>query len=298
MSDSFSGLVSPLAQFGLIYVSGTDTLTFLQGQTTIDVNQLATDKCLLGAFCNPKGRVVASFMATSWADGVMLVLPADNVSGTLAHLKKYAAFFKTQLVDASKRWHLLGTDSPVPTSEAISASPQWDDNRHITFLNPLADDYETALEACLANKQAVDEHQWMALDIQMGIAWIDQQAAGEHTPHHLNLQWNNGINFKKGCYTGQEVVSRMQFKAKLKSIAYALQCGQPMKPAQAIYNREGKAVGTVINAANEWALGVVHIKELPGGLFADAEAHLPVTPVSLPYQDAIQATLEKQASDN
>ena len=71
-----------------------------------------------------------------------------------------------------------------------------------------------------------------------------------------------------------------------------------MKPAQAIYNREGKAVGTVINAANEWALGVVHIKELPGGLFADAEAHLPVTPVSLPYQDAIKATLEKQASDN
>ena len=295
MSDSFNGLVSPLSHFGLIYVSGKDSLTFLQGQTTIDVSHLSTDQLMPGAFCNPKGRVVASFMATAWEDGVMLVLSADLVTATLDHLKKYAAFFKTDVVDVTKRWHLLGMDNPLTDFEAISAAPLWDQGRHLIFLDPLALDYEQCLEACLSTRKAVDEDIWKTLDIQRGLAWVDQHAAGEHTPHHLNLQWNQGINFKKGCYTGQEVVSRMHFKAKLKSFAFALHTPVALTPTQPIYNREGKAIGTVLNATQDWALAVLQIKWVADGLFADDAGKSLLTVAPLPYQDAIQAALDKQS---
>ena len=296
MSDTFNGLVSPLPHLGLIYVSGKDSLTFLQGQTTIDVSHLATTDLAPGAICNPKGRVIASFMATAWEDGVILVLSADLVAVTLAHLKKYAAFFKTDLSDATKRWHVLGIDHPITGFEAILATPRWDKDRHLTFIDPLAWDYEQCLEACLSARKPVDENTWKSLDIQRGLAWIDLQSTGEHTPHHLNLQWNQGINFKKGCYTGQEVVSRMQFKAKLKSFAYALHAPVALVPMQSVYNREGKAVGTVVNAALDWALAVVQIKWIADGLYADDAGKTALTLVPLPYQDAIQATLDKQSA--
>ncbi len=294
MSDTFSGFVSPLSHFGLIYISGPDCLNFLQGQTTIDVKQINPERCMPGAFCNPKGRVIATFMALTWHEGVMLVLSSELVASTIAHLSKYAAFSKTTLVDHSKHWHLLGIDKPLdPISDSV-VSAGWDDNRHLVFLNPIEDDYEAVLERHLTERTVILEDTWQACDIQMGLVWIDASTTGEYTPHHINLQWNQGVNFKKGCYTGQEVVSRMHFKGKLKTFAFALQSDHAVLPYQKLYGNAGQPVGEVVNMAKGWVMAVLKQEQVWEGIYSDTEQHHRLKEQTLPYQEAIAETLLRQ----
>lgn len=296
MSDTFSGLVSPLPHFGLIYVSGPDSNRFLQGQTTIDVTHLSAERCLPGAFCTPKGRVIANFMGLVWQEGILLVLSSELVLPTLAHLGKYAAFFKTTLVDHSKRLHLLGIDEPLDHISTTAISAHWSDSRHIVFLNPLEDDYEAVLERHLTERTVMYEDHWQACDIQAGLAWVDGCTTGVYTPHHINLQWNQGINFRKGCYTGQEVVSRMHFKAKIKSFAFAFQCDSPITANQKLFGRDGQTIGEVINVAKGCVLAVVQQRFVDDGVFADSESKILLKTTVLPYQSDIEVTLLRQSN--
>jgi folate-binding protein YgfZ len=188
---------------GLIELRGEDSLKFLQGQVTCDLNALEPNHLLAGCHCTPKGRVIFLFSAQLLADDRLVLETHPSVVGVaLASLKKYSVFFKTEVADISAQ----SGDFPSP----------------------------------LNNLQR----------LQAGIPDITEATTDLFIPQMLNLDALNFISFKKGCYTGQEVVARAHYLGTVKRRMYRLLLPQGYlpQPGEAIHNSDEKALGTVVNA--------------------------------------------------
>jgi len=188
---------------GLIELRGEDSLKFLQGQVTCDLNTLEAGQVLAGSHCTPKGRVIFLFSAQLLADDrLVLETHPSVVSIAVASLKKYSVFFKTEVADIS----------------AQSGD----------FTSPLN------------NLQR----------LQAGIPDITEATTDLFIPQMLNLDALNFISFKKGCYTGQEVVARAHYLGTVKRRMHRLLLPQGYlpQPGEVIHNSDEKALGTVVNA--------------------------------------------------
>lgn len=188
---------------GLIELRGQDSLKFLQGQVSCDLNQLSADKVIRGCHCTPKGRVIFLFTA-GLVDGDRIVLETHPsiVETAIASLKKYAVFSKTEISDIS--------------AQDLSIEPE------------------------LKSLQR----------IKAGIADITLDSTDQFIPQMLNLDLLDFISFKKGCYTGQEVVARAHYLGAVKRRMYLLALDIESAPASGtgLFNTEGKQLGTIINA--------------------------------------------------
>ncbi|UTA46295.1 hypothetical protein L1F30_08870 [Simiduia sp. 21SJ11W-1] len=263
-------------------LTGPDCIKFLQGQITQDAQQLAQARGLFADHCNPKGRIVASFYALGLgAEHIRIILPASNADHFAAHLKKYLVFAKAELqqrddlvcialmnlsaqalrslageLQAQAALGLPAEQGGVCQQDEQSAFAVTDSTLLLTLSEPNAQ----GLWQTLAPKMALGgQRYWAASAIAAGVAWVAAHNREHYTPHQINHQLINAISFRKGCYTGQEVVARMHYKATLKSHAYgfSLTNDQPIEPQAVIYAGDEKA-GTVINAAetgaNQWLL--------------------------------------------
>ena len=188
---------------GLIELRGEDSLKFLQGQVTCDLNTLKPDQVLSGSHCTPKGRVIFLFSAQLVDDNRLVLETHPSVVGiALASLKKYAVFFKTKIEDISAQ----------------------------------SGDFPSTLN----NLQR----------LQAGIPDITEATTDLFIPQMLNLDALDFISFKKGCYTGQEVVARAHYLGTVKRRMHRLLLPQRYlpQPGEVIHNADDKAIGTVVNA--------------------------------------------------
>lgn len=223
----------------LLRVSGKDSRRFLQGQLSCDLNRLTEQLRLRGALCNLKGRVISDVQL--WADGDDIIMQcaqgmAAKIQGSLA---KYQVFFKTDIDVVSARYQCVGvsiadarqvppgtlTDWPQEIDQVLtlpglkvvrlpgdhSPSARFEllldtDHSHaVDLLNSLKESFKPASAA-----------DWRLLDIQDGIAHVRPGQEEIFTPQLLGYDLNGTIDFKKGCYTGQEVVARMYYRAEAK----------------------------------------------------------------------------------
>lgn len=271
-SDEYSRLgatLSDLGDLGVLALEGPDTKRFLQGQSTSDCEQLSPDKALPGAICNAKGRMLTSYQAIeAKADTLLLVMQRPLVDTTIHSLTKYAAFFKTALSNASEQYHLLGISGPdceSVLSEHFNAVP--------TTINQLCigDDYLllriSAQQFLLIANVAAAKTLWLKLAkrltpvgidywqlqlIRAGLAQVHAETVEQFVPQMLNLQATEAVSFKKGCYTGQEIVARMQYLGKLKRRTYRviIKAAKPPRAGAEIYSSpDNKQVGSVLMAA-------------------------------------------------
>ena len=213
---------TPISRLGCIELKGPDSRRFLQGQITIDADKISIDSLALGSVCNPQGRCIALFWATGKNESIYLILPKDNIPATLAHLAKYAVFFKTELSEKSEDFHFVGSygsdsKSPIPQSLSVASS-----NLSLAFF-----ERAESPDFTLAN-QPIHEDLWWWHLIESRIPWLDNSAASEFLPHNLDLPHLNAVDFTKGCFTGQEVIARMQYKGKLKSHLQLLKSNSPL----------------------------------------------------------------------
>lgn len=253
----------PLDHLSLIGLEGSDTLTFLQGQGTQDYHRLAETGPGPGAFCNAKGRVVSNVwnvpLATDPAH-IMLVMHVTSAAGLQRHLAKYIPFFRgSRMVDNHLHYHGLGI-SGIDSREMLTdwlGEPDrgvWRHNGHFAFLLPDgraqlwlsvdAKDYENWLEHVERHTVEPNEH-WQWLDIEAGYAWVLGEQQENFLPQMLNLDLIGGISFKKGCYTGQEVVARLHYKGKAKRRLGRLFWSGGQGP-------EGSTLFSESGAAGEW----------------------------------------------
>ena len=266
-SSDFATGLSLLEHQGLISVTGGDADKFLQGQITCDLRELDQTHSSLGARCNPKGRMQSSFRIWRTTDGMLLSLARELVAPQLADLGKYAALYRQcQLADESDAWAGFGLwgEQAEQALTAAGFQPPAEDNSvsraddsvglpgaAYAIWTPIAE-AAALLQTLSAHASPVSANQWQLRQIQSGIGQVTGPTLEAFIPQMLNLQHLGGVSFRKGCYTGQEIVARMQYLGKLKRRMYRLLMAgdAPPKPGTEVFDRDsGKAVGDVVIAA-------------------------------------------------
>lgn len=231
-------MIAELSQHGLLRISGNDALKFLQGQLTCDINEITATQTRLGAHCTPQGRIISLFRLFWFQDAYYLQMPRELLSIATAALKKYAVFFKVSLEDASSDLKQVGylgealdtfpeaIDAAVTRADILIICVPGDVPRYEIIGKEQAID---ALKQQL-NADTQPESVWKCLDIQNNIPAIYPATCEKFLPHEINLPKLNGISFKKGCYTGQEIIARMEYRGKLKKHLYRARVEAPMTP--------------------------------------------------------------------
>ena len=265
MADS--AFFCTLSHEGVLAVRGSDASKFLQGQLTCNLNYLSDTQASLGARCTQKGRMQSSFRILPEGDGVLLAMAGELLEPQLADLKKYAVFSKSKLTDESAAWvrfglveadaalTALGLDLPPDTDSvarhagliAIRVSPG---RTELWAPAAQAQSLATQLSSTLAQGSLND---WLLGQIRAGIGQVMPATRELFIPQMLNLQAVGGVSFKKGCYTGQEIVARMQYLGKLKRRLYRLQldASDLPEPGTALFApTHGSSIGEVVLAAH------------------------------------------------
>ena len=225
---NLSGMAE-LTHLGVIRAAGEDAVKFLQGQLTQDVALLSLSEARLAAFCNAKGRMQASFfMFKRSEEEILLVCHRDILAATLKRLSMFVLRAKARLSDASDDFKLHGLSGNAIELIAGSDRPAWAkvdiDQMNVVFLPPAAAQPRALLcapaDSPVPDCPRLDIGLWHWLAVQSGIAMISQPIAEAFVPQMLNYESVGGVNFKKGCYPGQEIVARSQFRGTLKRRAY------------------------------------------------------------------------------
>ena len=275
---------------GLLAVRGADASKLLQGQLTCNLNYLDEHNASLGARCTPKGRMLSSFRILQQGDGYLLAMAAELLGEQLAELQKYAVFSKSKLTDESALWVRFGLQGgdAVLTSLGLHLSPASDSVAHHEQLIAVrlsdgrcelwapAGAAEQVQAQLSAHLPLTSLNSWLLAQVRAGIGQVFGATREAFIPQMINLQALGGVSFKKGCYTGQEIVARMQYLGKLKRRLYRLSLTGEEVPAvaSAIFSPiHNSSVGDVVLAARS-ETGVELLAVLQEDALKDGRLHL------------------------
>ncbi|WP_065615196.1 YgfZ/GcvT domain-containing protein [Pseudomonas moraviensis] len=265
MADS--AFFCTLSHEGVLAVRGADAGKFLQGQLTCNINYLSDTRASLGARCTQKGRMQSSFRILLEGDGVVMAMASALLEPQLADLKKYAVFSKSKLTDESAAWVRFGLEhgDAALTSLGLALPAETDSVvRHESLIAIRVSPERAELWVPAAQAQNIqsqlsttlregDLNQWLLGQIRAGIGQVMPSTRELFIPQMLNLQAVGGVSFKKGCYTGQEIVARMQYLGKLKRRLYRLRLDTAELPepgTQLFAPSHNSSIGEVVLAAN------------------------------------------------
>lgn len=260
-----------LNDWTLMAVTGPQAQSFLQGQVTCDVRDLQPGDTRLGAHCTPKGRMQFSFRVLALSDERFLLrVPAAMVPAVKESLGKYILFSKAELTDETEHYRLrglFGEEARARLAEHLTEPPEtpgrWTatedgsvvltlgEQRYECWLSPEA---AQSLERALGEPAPGDEL-WRLLDIRAGLGEVLPQTREQFTPQALNFPLIGAVSFRKGCYTGQEIVARLHYKGKLKSHMRRLLASgthpEQCQPGMAIHREDGKKAGELVTVASD-----------------------------------------------
>lgn len=311
-------IVTPLAGDGLIRVRGPEARDFLQNQLSNDIRQVDAGHAQLSAYCSPKGRILALFHILLRQDDYCLRLPCTLADAILQRLRMYVLRARVELERADEALGYLGISGPDAAdlvkdilAEAPAEPYRVAGTRDVTVTR-LPGPHARFL--ILAEAGRLDElwrhlrqeatpagdAAWRWLDIMAGLPTVLPQTQEAFVPQMMNLELLGGVNFKKGCYPGQEIVARMQYLGRLKQRMYRLHLERdtPPPPGEPVFAPDlpGQAAGTVVDAqpgpeGGCDLLAVVRIRSAEGGeLHLAAEdgpvLHRESLPYALPAQES------------
>ncbi len=252
--------VAPITHLGIIKIEGEDAAKFLHGQLTQDFSLLDLHTARLAAFCSAKGRMQASFIGFKRsATEILLVCSKDLLPTTLKRLSMFVMRAKAKLSDATDQFELFGLlgDATKPIADhAYSAWARADiDTSTVVNLYP-ADGVQRQLwvspiGTAAPQGQAVSPELWLWTEVRSAVATISTPVFEAFVPQMLNYESVGGVNFKKGCYPGQEIVARSQFRGTLKRRAFVVHSDATMAGGDEIFGAEddSQPVATVVQSA-------------------------------------------------
>jgi folate-binding protein YgfZ len=231
--------LTDLSHLGLIAIGGPEASDFLQGQVSNDVRELSDTHTQLSSHCSPKGRMLANFRLLRIGERLVLVLPRSQMEGLQKRLRMFMLRAKATIDDASDDLvccGVIGTCAEEVLAARLGSLPQGDNDMvragdaalirvagpvpRYLFIGPAADAQALWEEAADAGAGEANPDLWALYDIRAGIPTVVPETADAFVPQMANMQLIDGVSFHKGCYTGQEVVARMQYLGKLKRRMY------------------------------------------------------------------------------
>ena len=235
--------------FGVAEVSGADAAEFLHSQLSNHILDLQPGEACFANYNSPRGRVLANMLVLRRADRFLLVMAADLLEATIKRLRMFVLRSKTVL-HTDSAWQVYGqsgADTGVDAA-ALKFAAEEDDNGLITLVlaggnrmvlspAPLPDaDHPAAAEA------------WQAAEILQGRPWISQPTVESCVAQMLNQHLLGGVHFKKGCYPGQEIIARAQYRGQVRRGMAVCCSAQPVAVGSKV-EADGEEVGIVINSA-------------------------------------------------
>ena len=275
VADLQDGFVAPVTSLGIIAAEGPDAASFLHNQLTNDVEHLGQSEARLAGYCTPKGRLQATFLYWRDAQAVYLQLPRAIQAPLQKRLSMFVLRAKAKLRDATQEapfaavLGLGGARSEallrrfVPAlPDAPGAKAEGDFGTVIRLSNAFGaprwlwlagSDAASAALPVLAGELALGGNQaWELAAIHAGVPIIPAATQEQFVPQMVNLELLGGVNFKKGCYPGQEIVARSQYLGKLKRrTALATVDHAAARAGDEVYSTidPGQPCGMVVNAA-------------------------------------------------
>ncbi|MEW6695178.1 MAG: folate-binding protein [Pseudomonadota bacterium] len=252
-----------LDDWGVLSAQGDDAAAFLHGQLTQDFLLQRDAEARLAAYCTPKGRMLFSAIGVRRDGAILLCAPRERIAPTLKRLSMFVLRAKVRLADATADWALWGcAGAAVPSALPAATWSVWHDGvRTWVRLPPGAGTarallLQPAAEAAPQGAGLALPH-WHWLEVMSGVAPITEPVVEAFVPQMLNYESVGGVNFKKGCYPGQEVVARSQFRGTLKRRAFLVHADAPLTAGQAVFHASDpeQPVGMVAHAAPHPAHG-------------------------------------------
>ncbi|MCK8514758.1 folate-binding protein [Methylonatrum kenyense] len=264
------GAVIPLPALGLLQVSGDDARAFLQAQLTQDISSASNSQWTLAGYCNPKGRLFGLFTVIQSDAGFLLLTRRSLLDGLLKRLRMFVLRSKVTIEDVSDDYACLGILGNGPLQrleETAGSAPDGPYAMHqagdLLVLNQPggiprqsligpAEQVEALQPGIRGNTEPAGEELWWLTEIRAGIPVVTEHTTEGFVPQQVNLELVGGVNFKKGCYPGQEIVARMHYLGKPSRRMYRmlvpLSSTLP-QPGDKVTDGEGKTAGDVVIAA-------------------------------------------------
>lgn len=297
----------------MVRAGGADSGDFLQNQLTNDVESLESSRVTIAGYCNPKGRLICLFRIWRDGDGFILQLPAELQEEVINRLRKYVLRAKVEFTTLSERiaFGVCGETAAAGLQEIAGQLPaRSNDLIHageLSIARVPGDDrprYQVAgtTSACMdawrrlaATAATAGSWTWAREDILAGIPTIVAATSETFIPQMVNLDRLDAVNFRKGCYPGQEIVARMHYLGNLKQRMgrFRTESDTRPQPGDRVYTRGGTSpTGTVVDAQPAagpgWdLLAVARIEDLDGEnlRLGSAEGDR-LLPQPLPYGDS------------
>lgn len=227
----------PLTELACLKIHGEDASAFLQSQLTIDVTRIQQGQSRLGAYCEPKGRVISTLILTRIDQSFYMLIPAVLKDDVVNTLLKYRFRAKVEFESTADNKVFGGTASPS-----------------LLIPHPLDELRSFGLHPALqADKPAVAEElaAWSIADFNVGMVWLDQRTSRCHLPQSLGLIENQAVDFDKGCYPGQEIIARLKYLGKAKHTTrkfHAMLNNSELEAANYLRDDAGKHQGQRLNS--------------------------------------------------
>lgn len=235
-----------LSRYGLLSVSGADARAFLHAQLTNDIAALPADRAALAGWCSAKGRLLATFLVIPAADGFLLQLARDLAPAVLKRLSMFVLRSKVKIADESDAWQQHGIWDASWTLPEVS----WQGD---TVTVRAGENRFLQVGKALADAPTAAEEEWLAQEIRAGRPLIMAATQDQFVPQMVNLEQLGGVDFRKGCYPGQEIVARAQYRGQVKRRMVKLPAPAPLQPGQEFNG------GVVVDSAGGEALVVMPI---------------------------------------
>ncbi len=284
-----------MSDLGVIQAEGADAATFLHGQFSQDVTGQPATEARLAAYCSAKGRMLASLLTLRpQAEQFWLLTDRQVLPGLLKRLSMFVLRAKARLTDASEAVGVVGLLGPVAAARWGDAAPgsAWQvqadgegwllslpevlGTRRWYWVGPMAQ-----AQALVASLPALPASHWAWLDVMSGIPRIEASTVDQFVPQMVNFELIGGVNFRKGCYPGQEVVARSQYRGTTKRRAFVVHAPQALSVGQEVFSAAdpGQPAGLVINQASVDGVHSALVELKLGALDAVLHAGSPEGPV-------------------
>jgi hypothetical protein len=257
-NNAFDGAVR-LTDWSLLRASGADAAAFLQGQLTQDIVALQPGQAGLSGYCSAKGRLLASFVVWRVRDEEFgLLCSADLAAAVRKRLSMYVLRARCRVDDVSTEWLVFGLAGPSATRWSGGHEAWRTRQQGVAWLIALPAAEHVLRWLCVQPADAqppplpvLDAQAWRHLEVMSGVPRIVAATAEQFVPQMINFELVGGVHFQKGCYPGQEVVARSQYRGTIKRrmILFAT-TGSP-RPGQEVFHSGDPAqpAGMVVNAA-------------------------------------------------
>ncbi|EJO57452.1 glycine cleavage T-protein [Burkholderia multivorans CF2] len=288
----------PLAQFGVIDVAGDDAATFLHSQLTNDIEHLDAASARLSGYCSPKGRLLASFLAWRAGHDVRLLVSKDIQAAVQKRLSMFVLRAKAKLTDASDALAVVGFAGDVRDAlsgifdalpdgvhvkvdgpaGALIRVPDAAGRKRYLWIGPRAE-VDARLAALDGKLPVVSPAVWDWLDVRAGEPRITQPVVEQFVPQMVNFDVIGAVNFRKGCYPGQEVVARSQYRGTIKrrtALAHVAADTDAVHAGVELFHSDdpGQPCGMIVNAAAAPAGGVDALVEIKLAALDSGSVHV------------------------